>query len=54
MPPWRPLTWPKGIFKELRKKLLDEERERKNVAALLDSAEKQAEGQRILLRNTED
>ena len=41
-------------IQELRKKLLDEEKERKNVVAFLDSAEKQAEGQRILLRNAED
>ena len=41
-------------IQELKKQLLEEERERKSVAAALDSAEKQAEGQRILLRNAED
>ncbi|KAL0008504.1 hypothetical protein SO802_010006 [Lithocarpus litseifolius] len=39
---------------ELKKKLMEEERERKSAAAALDSAEKQAEGQRVLLRNAED
>ena len=41
-------------IQELKKKLLEEERERKSVAAALDSAKKQAEGQRILFRNAED
>ena len=39
---------------ELKKKLLEEERERKSVAVAFDSAEKQAKSQRVLLHNTED
>ena len=39
---------------ELKKKLLEEERERKSVAIALDSAEKQAKSQRVLLHNAED
>ena len=35
-------------------KLTKEEKERKSVAAALDNVERQAEGQRILLRNAED
>ena len=41
-------------IQELKSRLLEEERERKSVAAALNSAERQAEGQRVLLRNTED
>ena len=40
--------------KELKKQLLEEQRERKSVAAVLDSTEKQAESQKVLLRNAED
>ena len=40
--------------KELKKQLLEEQRERKIAAATLDNAEKQVESQRVLLRNTED
>ena len=40
--------------KELKKQLLKEQRERKSVAAAFDSAEKQAESQRVLLLNAED
>jgi len=36
---------------ELKSKLLEEEKERKSAAAALDNVERQAEGQRILLRN---
>ena len=39
---------------ELKRKLIKEERERKSAAVALDSAERQDEGQRVLLRNTED
>ena len=39
---------------ELKSKLLEKERERKSVAAALDNAERQAEGQQVLLRNSED
>ena len=35
---------------ELKKKLLEKERERKSAAAALDNAEKQAESQRVLLQ----
>jgi len=41
-------------IQELKKKLLEEERERKSATTALDSAEKQAEGQRIFLRNAKD
>ena len=41
-------------IQELKKKLLEEERERKSAAAAFDSAEKQAEGQKILFRNAKD
>ena len=44
----------KRSIQKLKKKLLEEERERKSIAAALDSAKKQAKGQRILLRNTKD
>ena len=40
--------------KELKKQLLEEQREKKSAAATLDNVEKQAESQRVLLRNTED
>ena len=40
--------------KELKKQLLEEQKEKKSVAATLDNVEKQAESQRVLLRNTED
>ena len=39
---------------ELKVKLTKEERERKSVAAALDSAERQEIGQRVLLRNAKD
>ena len=39
---------------ELKKKLVEEERERKSAAAGLESVEKQVESQRVLLCNTED
>ena len=41
-------------IQELKAKLTEEERERKSAAAALDSAERQPEGQRVLLRNAED
>ena len=44
----------KRSIQELKKKLLEKEKERKSVAATLDNAEKQVEGQRVLLRNAED
>ena len=44
----------KMSIQELKKKLLEEEKERKSAAATLDNAKKQAEGQRVLLRNAED
>ena len=44
----------KRSIQELKKKLLEEEKERKSAAATLDNAKKQAEGQRVLLRNAED
>ena len=44
----------KRSIQELKKKLLEEERERKSVAATLYSAKKQARGQRILFCNAED
>ena len=39
---------------ELKNKLLKEEMEQKSAIATLDSVERQAEGQRVLLCNTED
>ena len=39
---------------ELKKKLLEVEKERKYVVAALESTKKQAESQRLLLRTTED
>ena len=39
---------------DLNKRLLEEEKERKSAAAALESVEKQAESQRLLLRNAED
>ena len=39
---------------ELKKKLLEVEKERKYAVAALESIEKQAESQRLLLRTTED
>ena len=39
---------------DLNKRLLEEEKERKSAAATLESVEKQAESQRLLLRNAED
>ena len=39
---------------ELKKKLLEVEKERKYAVAALESTEKQAESQRLLLRTTED
>ena len=41
-------------FKETKKKLLEEEKERKFAAAALESAEKQVETQRLQLRDVED
>ena len=38
----------------LKAKLIKAEFERKSVIAALDNVEKQAEGQRVLLRNVED
>ena len=46
--------WLKKSIQELKSKLLEEERERKSVAATLDSAERQVEGQWVLFHNTED
>ena len=40
--------------KELKKQLLEEQRERKSAAVVLDSVEKQAESQKVLLRNADD
>ena len=39
---------------ELKKKLQEEEKERKFVIVAFDSAEKQIESQKVLLRNVED
>ena len=39
---------------DLNKRLLEEEKERKSTAATFESVEKQAESQRLLLRNAED
>ena len=39
---------------ELKKKLLEVEKEKKYAAAALESAEKQAKSQRLLLRTSED
>ena len=44
----------KKSIQELKNKLLEEERERKSTAATLDSAERQVEGQRVLLHKVED
>ena len=41
-------------IQELKSKLIKEERERKSAAAVLDNTERQAEGQRMLLRNVDD
>ncbi|KAL0014906.1 hypothetical protein SO802_001975 [Lithocarpus litseifolius] len=41
-------------LQELKKKLVEEERGRKSAVAALDNAERQAEGQRVLLRRAED
>ena len=41
-------------IQELKCKLLEEGRERKSVAATLDSAKRQAEGKQVLLNNAED
>ena len=41
-------------IQELKSKFLEEERERKSAAAALNSAKRQAEGQRVLLRDAED
>ena len=41
-------------IQELKSKLIEEERERKSVIVALDSAERQAEGQWVLLCNAED
>ena len=41
-------------IQELKSKLIEEKRERKSVAAALDSIERQAEGQQVLLHNVED
>ena len=39
---------------ELKSKLMVEKKERKSAAAALDSVERQAKGQRVLLHNAED
>ena len=39
---------------DLKKKLLEVEKEKKYAAAALESAEKQAKSQRLLLRTSED
>ena len=44
----------KKSIQELKSKLIKEKRERKSVAAALDSAERQAEGQQVLLCNAKD
>ena len=44
----------KRSIQKLKKKLLEEERERKSAAAALDSAKKQVEGKRVLIRNAKD
>ena len=41
-------------IQELKKRLQEEEKERKYVAATLESAEKQAKSQRLLLRSAEE
>ena len=41
-------------FKETKKKLLEEEKERKSAIAALEGAEKQAETQRLQLWNVKD
>ena len=41
-------------IQELKSRLLEEERERKSAAVALDSAKRQAEGQRVLIHNAED
>ena len=41
-------------LQELKKKLQEEEKERKYAVAALENTEKQAERQRVLLRNAED
>lgn len=41
-------------IQELKSKFLEEERERKSAAAALNSAKRQAEGQRVLLRDAKD
>ena len=41
-------------LQELRKRLQEEEKERKYAAAALENVEKQAESQRLLLRSAED
>ena len=44
----------KRSIQELKSRLLEEERERKNVVAALDNAERQVEDQQVLFRNLED
>ena len=41
-------------LKEMKKNLLEEEKERKSAATALESAEKQVETQRLQLRDVED
>ena len=41
-------------IQELKSRLAEEERERKNVVVALHSVERQAKGQQVLLRNVED
>ena len=41
-------------IQELESKFLEEERERKSAAAALNSAKRQTEGQKVLLRDAED
>ena len=44
----------KRSIQELKKQLLEEERERKSAAAAFNGVEKQAKGKRVLIRNAED
>ena len=41
-------------IQELKSKLIEEERERKSATAALDNAERQVEGQHVLLHNVKD
>lgn len=44
----------KKSVKDLKAKLIEEERERKSAVAALESAKRQPEDQRMLLSNAED